>query len=58
MAIITGFEDWILGIIVALVGFAIPQAMTLDHPRKWRGAASIISGFFVVVGIILILVTK
>lgn len=56
--IITGVEDWILGIIITLGGFAIPQAITFDHPRKWRGIASIVSGIFVIIGLVIILETK
>lgn len=56
--LIIGLDNWVLGIIVSLVGFVIPCLITREHPRKWRKEAKIFSGIFFISGIIIIIVTK
>jgi len=53
-----GVEIWIIGIIVAIAGFAVPQALIREHPKSWAKEAQVASAIAVTIGIIITITTK
>jgi len=55
---ILGVELWILGIIIAIAGYVIPQIMIREHPRSWARWVQVTSAIFVFIGIGITFATK
>lgn len=55
---ILGIEIWIVGIMISVAGYGIPQIIIREHPKKWAIEAQIISAIAVIIGIIIVIATK